>query len=244
MSQQNIPDFMKEAFDYSKDLTESQYTPPLIDNFEADGTRTVYVSVDSKALLFFDYCKRNNLNGRIVNDEVLLHPMGDFVLVEAKAYVYIEDVMKGSGAAGQSFQIGQVADMDFAIQSACGLAKSRALSNAGFGIVSQFKFFPQNFGSFDSQGDSGSSDSQQSSKQNPHNATGNTAAGKNTEADRIAWAKSVTWPREKRTMGQILATEPGKIKWVWESMSGNGEVKQAAGILYPEACRLLGIPQK
>ena len=242
-----VPEHAVYAFSLSQQLTESDYIPPLLDgDIGADGLPSVYVSGDSKALMFFDYCRKKGLNGRIINDEVQLHLMGEFGLVAAKAYVYIGDMLLGSGAAGQTFKVGNIPEMDCTIQTASGLAKSRALSNAGFGIVSQFKLQPQGgqlpVGSIPAGNPPAPATG--SPVQQPAAVPVPVPAQAVQEDPLKLWAKGVFWPREKMTMGELLATNPKRILWAAESMPGNGDVKKAAKLLYREACRLTGVAPK
>lgn len=270
----NVPQEAIDAFSWNQKLTKSEYQAPLQGELREDGSVAAFISSDSKSILFFDDCAKNGKIGRIVNDEVAFHPFGpDFVLVEAKAYIYIDDVLKGSAVAGQMFQVGSP-DMDRVVQFASGLAKTRALSNAGYGVVSTVSI-PGAPNTPDSeslgfQGDSGTEypaplppvpqpapapgttpGGFQGAYPNVPAPNGATAAlapalanGNPAANDPTAWAKAVIWPAKKKSLGELLATEPTNIRWIAENMRQDNNVKRAALVLYPEACRKLGVAPK
>lgn len=132
----SLPQEVKEAFGWNTKLVDTSYTPMIQAEQRMDGSVSAFITTDSKAILFFEDCKANGKIGRIINDEVTLTPFGDQVMVLAKASVCVDDVVKGTAVAGQSFRIGCVEEMDQCVQFASGIARSRALTNAGYGVVS------------------------------------------------------------------------------------------------------------
>jgi hypothetical protein len=131
-----LPLPVSEAFGWNNKLVNSSYEPMIQAEQRNDGSVSAFITTESKAILFFEDCKANGKVGRIINDEVTMTPFGDYVLVLAKASVCVDDVVKGTAVAGQTFQVGNVAEMDQCVQFASGIARSRALTNAGYGVVS------------------------------------------------------------------------------------------------------------
>lgn len=232
----NISKPMQLAFAASQRLSGSRYDPmPNLQYSEnADGAVSYYISADDKALMFYDYCVSNNIVGRIINDEITMHPMGEYVLVEAKAYVYQGEILKGTGVAGQTFRVGEVADMDRVIQFASGLAKSRALTNAGYGIISRTDVATPSLNPAQPSG----SPPQENRQPAPPAPAGQAAT--NDPNDPVAWAKSVPWKAKKATMGELLATSPKDILWAAKNMR-ESDVAKAATILVPMAQRAMGM---
>lgn len=274
INNENVPQEAIDAFSWNQKLTKSEYQAPLQGELREDGSVAAFISSDSKSILFYDDCAKNGKTGRIINDEVAFHPFGpDFVLVEAKAYIYIDDVLKGSAVAGQMFQVGSP-DMDRVVQFASGLAKTRALSNAGYGVVSTVSIpgTPNTPGP-DISGFQGNPGMEyppplppvpqpapapgtmpggfQGVYPNVPTSTGTIAApaptsvsGNPAANDPTAWAKAVIWPAKRKSLGELLATEPTNIRWIAENMRQDNDVKRAALVLYPEACRKLGVAPK
>lgn len=283
----SIPTEVNNALAWNSKLVNSEYVPPIEGEIRADGSVAAFISADNKAILFFDDCRRNGKTGKIVNDEVTFIPFGtDLVMVQAKAFVYIDDVLKGTAVAGQVFRIGDTDTMDRVIQYASGLAKSRALTNAGYGVVSsvtipapggvndppapvgqqgeqQLPFRTDNLPTNPAQpqqyGDqpSGTVQPQQYAGQPgmtapaPQYSAPPGVAPNNVSAfdDPVVRAKAVYWPAKKKTLGDMMLTGDGlqSIIWAAEKMSPNpqtAEIKQAAKVLYHEACRLKGINPK
>lgn len=133
----------KQLFDASLKIYPCSYNPTS-DLTELpgrkEGTVRCHLPLEAKALRFFTYCQENGKCGKILTSDYRMEtfttpqiPLLGFVTVDAK--VYIDDILVGSATAGQSCDISNSADMDNVIQYTSGLAKSRALSNAGFGVV-------------------------------------------------------------------------------------------------------------
>lgn len=264
----SIPQEAMEAFAWNQKLTKSNYIPPLQGEAQDNGLLSVFISADNKAILFFDDCAANGKTGRIINDEVTLHPVGqDIMMVQAKAYVYIDDVLKGSAVAAQAFHVTEIPVMDRVVQYASGIAKSRALTNAGYGVVSGVMVPMPNenpapapdYGSgpvHPSQivpgfqmpsngGFTGAANSVPAGQPMMAVPTGATMPGNGSNLnDSLVWAKNVVWGAKKKTMGELLNTSPRDIQWAAESLNQNSDVKRAALILYPDACRILGVAPK
>lgn len=267
----NLPQEVNEAFGWNTKLVSSSYTPMIQAEQRMDGSVSAFITTESKAILFFEDCKANGKVGRIINDEVTLMPFGEQVMVLAKASVCVDDVVKGTAVAGQSFRIGCVEEMDQCVQFASGIARSRALTNAGYGVVSGVTIPAPNGNPSDPpQGSIPGSPAGNPvlpfrmdnlpgavpSPQAPVTA-GTTFAGTPATApavpphgaaaapvDPLAWAKNVDWPTKRKTMGELLAMSPKDIKWAAEYIREDNDVKRAAVALYPDACRILGVAPK
>lgn len=133
----------KQLFDASLKVYPCSYNPTS-DLTELpgrkEGTVRCHLPLEAKALRFFMYCQENGKCGKILTSDYRMEtfttpqtPLLGFVTVDAK--VYIDDMLVGSATAGQSCDISNFSELDNVIQYTSGLAKSRALSNAGFGIV-------------------------------------------------------------------------------------------------------------
>lgn len=259
------------AFEWNTKLVQSNYMPMIQAEQRQDGTVSAFITTDSKAILFFEDCKAADKIGRIINDEVTLTPFGEYVLVLAKASVCVDDVVKGTAVAGQTFRIGCVEEMDQCVQFASGIARSRALTNAGYGVVSGVTI-PAPGGSPATEGAAPGSPATVGNAALPFQtdnlpgvATGNLASlptgstftgnpasgsfvpppgGTPFPNDLSVWAKNVNWPTKRKTMGELLAMSPKDIKWAAENMREDSDVRRAAVILYPEACRMLGVAPK
>lgn len=261
-----LPAEVSDAFAWNTKLVSSSYQPMIQAETRMDGSLSAFITADSKAILFFDDCKAKNQNGRIINDEVTLHSFGDRVLVIAKASVCVDDVIKGTAVAGQTFLIGNVEEMDQCVQFASGIARSRALTNAGYGVVSgvtlpvpgnapghsapmgdpNLPFRTDNIpGTAPSIPNSASPMVALSGYPVPGMPGAPTTAAPNPN-DPVVWAKNVQWPTKRKSMGELLAMSPKDIKWAAENenIRNDSDVKRAAVILYPEACRLLGVAPK
>lgn len=298
-----LPQPVYEAFGWNKKLVNASFEPMIQAEQKMDGSVSAFITTESKAILFFEDCKANGKVGRIINDEVTLTPFGDRVMVLAKASVCVDDVIKGTAVAGQTFQIGNVEEMDQCIQFASGIARSRALTNAGYGVVSGVTIpapplnlgDPANAGNpelpFRTDNLAGTVPGNPASVSaptatggypvpdtvgNPSSAPAGYAPGNPAENpavtpgypipgmagtpapvppgyapgvapvpnDPVIWAKAVRWPQKKKTMGELLAMSPKDIQWAAENMRQDSDVKRASMILYPEACRMLGIAPK
>lgn len=253
----SLPQEVNDAFGWNTKLVKTSYNPMIQAEQRMDGSVSAFITTESKAILFFEDCKANGKTGRIINDEVTLMPFGEQVMVLAKASVCVDDVVKGTAVAGQSFRIGCVEEMDQCVQFASGIARSRALTNAGYGVVSGVTI-PAPGGNPPQGTVPGSSATEGAVTGNPASApTGATFAGNPASGaimsppggtpapnEPSVWAKNVIWPTKRKTMGELLAMSPKDIKWAAENMREDSDVRRAAVILYPEACRLLGVAPK
>lgn len=259
-----LPQEVVNAFKWNTTLVSSDYQPVIQAEVRQDGSMSAFITADSKAILFFNDCAKQNKTGRIINDDVTLHPFNEYVLVVAKASVCVDDVVKGTAVAGQVFQIGNCAEMDQCVQFASGIARSRALTNAGYGVVSSVTLPAPNGGTENPapDGEAGlpfqTNNLVGAAPGNPASAPTATVpsgypypgaiAAPSTSAsdpnDPSVWAKNIVWPTKRKTMGELLAMSPKDIKWAAENMRDDNDVKRAAAILYPEACRLIGVAPK
>lgn len=110
---------------------------------DAMGAATsVGLPLPCKRLWFETYCREQNppLSRKITTElldkefRVIETPNGPRFFIMAKADVYIEDNLAGTGYAGYCFPQDE-ASVSNAIQTVTGMALSKALSNAGFGVV-------------------------------------------------------------------------------------------------------------
>lgn len=268
-----LPEEVMAAFGWNQKLVTSGYMPMIQAEQRMDGSVSAFITADSKAILFFDDCKANGKVGRILNDEVTLMPFGELVMVLAKASICVDDVVKGTGVAGQTFRIGNVEEMDQCVQFASGIARSRALTNAGYGVVSGVTIpapggdpsSPVQSNEPGSPATAGNSALPFRTDNLPGSATGTPASGTAgttfvgapasgavvsppggapVPIDPLAWAKNTLWPAKRKMMGELLAMSPKDIKWAAENIRDNSDVKRAAVALYPDACRALGVAPK
>lgn len=259
----SIPEESKKAFEWNQRLAQSAYQPPMQVEMRADGSLAIFISADTKAVLFFDACQKAGKEGRIINDDVTFNQFGDMVMVQSKAYVYIDDVLKGTGVAGQCFRIGAESDMDLVVQYASGLAKSRALTNAGYGVVSSITI-PGNSPALPCSNDSPLPFMVGNLPENASSPAGGCVMPSQTPSvtpammpaampqqmpsvnpnDPTVWAKGVYWAAKKATLGDLLTTTPKVIKWAAETMAQDSDIKRGAVILYATACQMLGVAPK
>lgn len=251
-----------DAFNFNRSLLQGNFEPTLQGEVREDGTCALFLSADSKAAMFYSDCQARGVVGRIINDEVTFSQFNDFVIVTAKCYIYVDDVLRGTGVAGQVFQIGQSIIMDRVVQYASGLAKSRALSSAGFGVISSVNVPAPEKPNPEPAGDPADSE-MPFTMSDPAPAVApvqtpatnvipvsqpapNTIPAQQVSAneDPTMAARNVYWPKYRQTLGELLAGNPGAIIWAAETMTQGGDLKEAAKLLYPEACRLTGKPQK
>lgn len=137
-------DSFKRIFAKSLKVHQCSYDPTLdLKEFPESNPGTVrcHLPLEAKALMFFQYCEEQGKVGRIITSDYKMETFttpqsGLLCFVTVKADIYIDNLLAGSAVAGQCCDIGSTASMDTVIQFTSGLAKSRALSNAGFGIVS------------------------------------------------------------------------------------------------------------
>lgn len=140
-----IPEAIQAAFDKSLEVYPCSYKPipRLVDGY-TEGTQRCQLPLEDKALMFYTYCKEAGYQGRIDTSDYTVNtyntPNGVVVYATVTANVYMSGTLVGSAVAGQSCYLGNIQELDSLIQFASGVAKSRALSNAGFGIVSGSDF--------------------------------------------------------------------------------------------------------
>ena len=168
-------------------------------------------------------------------------------------------MLKGSATASQAFT-DQGMDIDRATQIASGLAKSKALANAGFGICNFYVPVPQIgpnpgesenvpffFGSEPPAPDFAHADPQTvfsavGSPTGPAPGAGNdlrpSAASPGSP---VELAKTVPYPPKGITFGQMLETDPNFLRSGVEQSKFRGKSLDAARLLYPEACRRCGV---
>lgn len=137
-------DGFKRMFKESLQVHPNTYDPTL-DLRENPGDTPdkvrCYLPLEAKALRFFTFCEENGKQGKIYTSNYHMETFstaeqGLLAFVTVNADVYIDDSLVGSAAAGQCCRIGDFSNpLDRIVQVASGLAKSRALSNAGFGVV-------------------------------------------------------------------------------------------------------------
>lgn len=141
-----IPEVIQKAFSKSLEVYPSSYKPELrvVDGYYP-GTVRCNLPLEEKAMLFHAYCYENKKVGTITTSNVSMQQFAltngaQLLFVTVTADVLIDDKMVGSAVAGQQCFLDNFHDMDSIVQYASGIAKSRALSNAGFGIISGSDF--------------------------------------------------------------------------------------------------------
>lgn len=102
----------------------------------ADGSAFAFLSYQSKALWFWTWCAENGKSGWIDDGDIEVHPLSESVaMVIAKATIYIDGQYAGHSSGSKAFLTADVESLNAVVQAAATTAKSRALSNAGFGAV-------------------------------------------------------------------------------------------------------------
>lgn len=134
------------AFEKNKAIRACSYDPAANFEYVQDpyGVTKVYLAAQYKNLWFHTYCTETGKSGHIESDDysIMIFEAFGTGLVAAKARVYINGEMAGSGSSGAAFKLNnEDHSMDGAIQTATGGAQSRALSNAGFGAISSYEIF-------------------------------------------------------------------------------------------------------
>ena len=112
----------------------------LTQESNSDGTVVSYLPYQAKALWFGLWCAETGKTGWIDDSDVTIQPVSDSVaMATVKATVYIDDQVMGRAVGSKAFFLNDVAGISAVVQAAGTVAKSRALSNAGFGVVSSSK---------------------------------------------------------------------------------------------------------
>ncbi|HIT33425.1 MAG TPA: hypothetical protein IAC31_02185 [Candidatus Faecousia intestinigallinarum] len=251
----SIPESIRNAFHRNSTLLNVSFSPELKASTETDGTTALFITAEDKAMLFYEYCTVNSLEGRILCDELHFHSFGDFVICEAKAYVYIGETLKGSAVSVQCFQIGNVTEMDAAAHLARGMAKSAALTNAGFGIISRCQLPPTGNGlpdtSFLPLPTSATQLAAPSLQPQQQGGYFSPAAPSQAQPLQIGGSpdpRAVVCPLNKpdikgKTMGEVLLCSPKSVIWLAEMKNVTPSIlpaHNAAVALYEEACRYAG----
>ncbi len=112
----------------------------LTQESNSDGTVVSYLPYQAKALWFGIWCVEVGKTGWIDDSDVTIQPVSDSVaMATVKATVYINDQVAGRAVGSKAFFLNDVAGISAVVQAAGTVAKSRALANAGFGVVSSSK---------------------------------------------------------------------------------------------------------
>lgn len=112
----------------------------LTQESNSDGTVVSYLPYQAKALWFGIWCAESGKTGWIDDSDVTIHAVSDSVaMATVKATVYIDGQAAGRAVGSKAFFLNDVAGISAVVQAAGTVAKSRALSNSGFGVVSSSK---------------------------------------------------------------------------------------------------------
>ena len=247
----NIP---QNSFQASVALFPSSYkpTPRICDGAEGEAPRQ-FLPVEEKAMMFFAWCKESGKRGRIDTSDVDLKVLGAVAWVLVTAVVYIDGEVVSKATAGQGVTIGNMDEMDRGIQMASGIAKSRALTNAGFGVVSGIDVDPDLPGSMPAENYTAPVNAPMPDAAPAGPATMNPpqvnpeqpqANPEQPQADPVAAAKAVVCTVNGRykgmTLGEVLLQSPRNIVYLAETYPQEGALKDAAKLLVPEAKRRMG----
>lgn len=141
-----IPEAITKAFEKSLEVYPCSFKPELrlVEGYYP-GTARCNLSLEFKMLWFRTYCTETKKVGAIhVKDtstrEFKLTNGAPMMMVTCHAEVIIDNVVIGSDIASQQCSLDNPQEVDSIYQVASGLAKSRALSNAGFGTISGSDF--------------------------------------------------------------------------------------------------------
>lgn len=105
-----------------------------------DGTVVSYLPYQAKALWFGIWCTETGKTGWIDDSDVTIQPVSNSVaMATVTATVYIDDHIAGRAVGSKAFYTNDAAGISAVVQAAGTVAKSRALANAGFGVVSSSK---------------------------------------------------------------------------------------------------------
>lgn len=226
---------------------------------EADSTPLFILPVSIKRLWFYAFCRKNGNSGQILPDCDIRYDMpavdgrpAGYAL--ARCAVIIDGVTVATAQVGQHFYLDKVVDMDSVVQYATGLAQSKALTNAGFGVVSTSGLddpglLPIPAGIPQQSGNEPVMNTVPAAAPYGPGAPVAPAVSANPadpEARKQA-AKAVKWmgngQYQGKTLGEILATSPRGIIYAVERL-GDSPLREAAKVLYPDACKAVGQPCK
>lgn len=226
---------------------------------ETDNTPLYILPVSIKRLWFYAFCRKNGISGQILPDCDIRYDMpavdgrpAGYAL--ARCAVIMNSVTVATAQVGQHFYMDKVIDMDSVVQYATGLAQSKALTNAGFGVVSTSGIddpglLPIPAGIPQYNGNAPDADTVPPAAAYAPSVPVPPAAPVNMadpEARKQA-AKAVKWTGtghyQGKTLGEILATSPRGIIYAVERL-GDSPLREAAKILYPDACKAVGQPCK
>lgn len=140
----NLPEEIESGFKASLNIRPCTYKPSLeiVPGYYENTVRGI-LSLEKKNTWYHTFCKENNKAPCIDTSQYEIREMGTdengqkifYVIVTAK--VYIDGVLLSAEPAGQS---GSYRELDSMLQFASGIAKSRALTSAGFGTISGSDF--------------------------------------------------------------------------------------------------------
>lgn len=240
-----------EAFEQSLKVHPCSYRPHLIQyENEFDGTpASIGLPLEEKLLLFRTYCSENDKCGCIETVDVsfrdIIAPSGPMLLVYATIVISIDGAELCRDAAGKCVALSAenaLYALDTAIQAASGLATSRALSKAGFGIVSGTDAFTA---PVPANGMAATSESELPFTMSaPVNAPQQAAAAapapqrapQQTDVQRAKGFICTASGRYKGVpLGAILLQDPKTIIYYATNYNGDPTLKQAAALLLPEA---------
>lgn len=142
-----IPKEIQETYEKSLELyPNSIYKPKLhVTSGYSPGTLRGFNYSEEKLMRYHGYCFQNNKRVRIDTYEVEREyrdvqapgsPVRTMVIVTGFASVSIDDYIVSKAAASQVCFLDDISAMDSIVQLTLGMAKSNALSNAGFGVYS------------------------------------------------------------------------------------------------------------
>lgn len=138
----SLPEVLANDFQKSLEVYACSYKPQLktVAGYTPETVRS-HLPLEEKALWFYTYCQENHLEGRIDTASYQIHPVtfsngtpGWFVTVRAD--IYMNGKVIGTAVAGQVASLDNEMNLDLILQYASGIAKNRALCNAGFGLIS------------------------------------------------------------------------------------------------------------
>ena len=112
-------------------------------------TYDVVMRPEAKALWFQTWCSEQGHVGQLECQTEKIEVIGDKLIVVANAKVFIDMQLVSSDVASRVEMLSNPAGLDSAVQMAASYAKSRALSNAGFGACCSkydIPFEPDNTG--------------------------------------------------------------------------------------------------
>lgn len=272
----SLPEVLAMDFQKSLEVYPCSYKPELktVEGY-TPGTVRSHLPLEEKALWFYTYCQENGFGGRIDTSNYQIHPVtfsngttGWFVTVRAD--IYLNERLIGTAVAGQVASLDSEMNLDLVLQYASGIAKNRALCNAGFGLISGTdrdasggngggNLPPEGLSTPQIPNGQPAPSMAQNAQQIPNGPDGSPFLfGSNSpspspvnsgENQEIMWAKSVTCTLNRTTrsgtlkgmrMGDVLATNPETIYWIATNYQTENEMKKAARILLPEAKRACG----